>query len=886
MAPNWRAWTVQVHLPQPFGFSTNLVLARDFANTSYTKNMLVCLQLHAAIFGQRTSISKSHFFLKVASIAAVRQSKTVLTNDPLLLQQLIDLGAIGNSSTAIKLMSACTASDVLRSYGYEDVAAVVSREVAQSVGPPGAMPPHNLAPPTPAPQHTVGLTLAHNLLAVAAPPAVPEGIAPSPPIIPQQQQPLPPPSPLDQHYYPTHLPFPMNLPQMTLTAQDQKCRYGLLYAHVGKGGDLSRLPANMPLKHELPAYSSFYSTPIQLDRAAGTGPVGKTTLRGHISTISKYMGYLQLYKGLGDEVMSLRLFSHQQYIMDFITFMWHRSNSTHHMSKELYKVQRVVEWLRATDCGAATTSDPLPPTTKKAHLDKVHAMVGRLCSSFQKAFPSGKPKADDADGTPAPPPAAPPSKLEVLRWQCGLRDRALSVIAAHPHGLETWADAEVIKHWCLSEWLCNNLPSVRLSCVRTMQRPQLHGQHAACTYVDCRRGSACRGNRILVRSGEWYSPSQSRVSLQPTPSETGQWYKLEQAATPAAVGGSSDSDSGGHAPPAVGWGGDGASGSGSAQPPPLHSDGLGQHMRGRWSDGDDGGSSGEEGDDGEGDSDYDECLDDFDELELCDEALTTMSPSPMASSSTPTIIPSQLAVMEVVLPHHKEEKSWGNHSLRLLLPYDLALTTYLYMKYAWPILDPDQQCPHLFTRQPQGCAGGARALQTEHLTTLWYGIQVKYAAPWPPFPPTMFRDIHIVDRVVHLSRHTAAAGMPLAGDAFAMQNNVGKVWEGSYCKHGSYFNIMAEGVTDRMTQWRHAQLKDLHAAAAVQPAVQPAVPGGVGDVVMLVSSEGGEARDDVGGGGSDDLMVSSCDMDEGSDGGSSGEEEVGEMEEGHDFHEG
>jgi len=180
------------------------------------------------------------------------------------------------------------------------------------------------------------------------------------------------------------------------------------------------------------------------------------------------------------------------------------------------------------------------------------------------------------------------------------------------------------------------------------------------------------------------------------------------------------------------------------------------------------------------------------------------------------IIPDELQLMKVVLPHHKMEEDWGRHVLEFVLPYDLALTTHMYLEYAYPLLNPDMEHTHLFLRpHMQGPMG------TEHLSQLWADIQRKHAAPWEHFTPNSFRTVHVMDRVQHLAHAASQTGTNLIGDAAAMQNTAGKTWEKSYCKQGSYFNEMVKGTLDRMTSWRHEQLVDIHAQQQPPPPTEP-----------------------------------------------------------------
>lgn len=151
------------------------------------------------------------------------------------------------------------------------------------------------------------------------------------------------------------------------------------------------------------------------------------------------------------------------------------------------------------------------------------------------------------------------------------------------------------------------------------------------------------------------------------------------------------------------------------------------------------------------------------------------------------------------------EDQWGPHPLRFSLPYNLALSTTMYMDHAYPQLNLEQTHNNLFLRPGLGTP----MFDAQHLAAVWEAMQAQHSAPWTAFSPKAFRDIHINDKVMHLSQAVAATGVPVAGDAAIMQNSGGKVWERAYQKHGAYFNNMVEGAIDKMAAWRQAALDKL-----------------------------------------------------------------------------
>jgi hypothetical protein len=430
---------------------------------------------------------------------------------------------------------------------------------------------------------------------------------------------------------------------------------------------------------------------------------------------------------------------------------------------------------------------------------------------MHRSFPHGK---LDALPDAAPPePVQLPSKLDILKWQAGLRTKALTIIKANPQGLSNYNDALVIMHWCLSEWFSNNIPAIRLFCIRTMQvplPPNLVGPKT-CTDPECnRQPGSCRGNRLeVLTTGTYNSTNTSRESLWPTPAEIGEWdLLLEQPDGDDGVDQHVDAmlDAGPTITPTLGEGGSSAaqmasivrgSGGGFTIPTPLG--GLHTRFNTTTSTSSDSGI----GSMGYADPTY------YAEDDANDDGYTTKLDT--TTHKHTCIIPQDLALMKLVLPHHKMETHWGPHALEVVLPYDLALTTHLYLEYAYPLLNPDGILTHMFLRPNRH-----EPMQAEHMSMLWQAMQELCEAPWQPFSPTAFRDIHIMDAVQHLAEATANTGFNLHGDAAVMQNTMGPVWERSYCKDGRYFNEMVKGTVDRMTKWRIEQLTALHEASVMQ----------------------------------------------------------------------
>lgn len=532
----------------------------------------------------------------------------------------------------------------------------------------------------------------------------------------------------------------------------------------------------------------FYKVPIQLER--GTGPCKSSTMDDHIKAISKYLGYLHKWEGVPVQYMSLKLFSNQQLLTTYLTYLWSRSTSTTSLKNQIYKCVRVVEFLVAKDAGGMPT--------RQRHLQQVCRHLHSLAKAFQKAYPHGKPGragAGASGGGGAEPPPMLPSKDEVFTWQQCLKKKALLALLARDAKFDG-EGALVMQDWLLSEWLCNNIPAIRLSCIRSLQVPPMYNNEIGycCQHADCEDPN-CLGNRLEVVE-DTYCSSQERVSLRPPPPGLQAWAPVWGASPPGA--GSMQEEAG----PVVGA----AVGAGQG-PAPMWcvkrgggkittittTEAGGLHTR--WDSDDEGDLDDAWAESDEGDDDCTVHCDDDDEPEDWEGLLLGPGPG--------SIMPDPVQILKVVLPHHKEEKEWGIYALQLELPFDLALTTHLYLRHAYPLLSMMNSEDNNFMLTTS--TGGHLALP-EQLTNLWAEVQHRHQAPWSSFSPMAFRDIHIMDRVQHLSQLVGTpGGQALVGDATVMQNSVGHIWEKRYHKGASYYIQMARGAVDRMTHWRHRQ---------------------------------------------------------------------------------
>lgn len=134
-------------------------------------------------------------------------------------------------------------------------------------------------------------------------------------------------------YYTMYDPWPANLPTTAFTDHELKRRYGYFQSLGGKGNNLHLIPDGVPIKEELAQYEAWASEPIQLDRAAGR--IGSGTYEDHLDVISRFFGFAKRWHGVPNVCLSLKLFTNQRLVLEFLNYVWQRSTNTIGMNNQV-----------------------------------------------------------------------------------------------------------------------------------------------------------------------------------------------------------------------------------------------------------------------------------------------------------------------------------------------------------------------------------------------------------------------------------------------------------------------------------------------------------------------------------------------------------------------
>lgn len=819
-----------MRLPAPLNLEATIHIVRDYGNVHTSCNMLVLDQVRA-IISSRTALAKTSFHAKLQ--LATRGLVERHDGNPALLSKLAQAGVLPPRASTVTLCSPMAVSQALQMLGFPEPLQLVFSSLSTKQRPRSAATAAN------GPLPNGG---AYGMGAELAPPPPP---MPANVVTGEEH---------DDLYYTTHKPFPVRLHEYHASPD----AVPMPLSGVSRA-KMEYLPETMPLKAELLAFTQWCLNPLQLDREARH--ISITTMDEHFKAIARYCGFLQTTLSVSDDDMSLRLYTNQDYLCQYFSYLNTKIDNTQAFCNHVYRGVRVINYLQTID-------GPDSPA-RAEHLRRVGEWLHALSRTMKRAYPHGK-LVRDHD---AAPPALP-SKLDILMWQLSLKDEALQPLAeaeapacdaagaaaaAVPVPLSKY-QAQVMHDWVLSEMMCNHLPPVRLFGLRTVSAPFADGVYR-CSDPDCKI-TGCRGNRLELHPSMTYGYEHERISMQPCPLDLCGWLGVHAQAAHvhgADVTASKAADAGGGSHTVAGSAAyeDACMAAAAAcddtptgikpeprdsTPPPPHataavliaSDSItttqftsagGKHVRftspspDSCDDTDDDTPSMQAGYDSDDDNEcislltsssegYDDdddedaimemgagdgSADDDADGDAVDDGVAAEAPVPPIITRLSVDVP----LMRLVMPHHKMEARWGRFCLEVQLPHELALALHVYMTHAYPVLNPDRSHRCLFMR-PNG-----RVLEAKHLSSLWQDIQATHSAPWTPFPPKAFRDIHVVDRVMDLSAAMAFTGTHLDGDGAIMQNTPHATWQRAYCKDGAYFREMVKGTVDRMC---HARL--------------------------------------------------------------------------------
>ena len=136
--------------------------------------------------------------------------------------------------------------------------------------------------------------------------------------------------------------FPMTLPHLVLTKEEQSAPYGLQ-----KGGGRTDLP--LALQKEIRLFERWSTEPVQLTRTEPySAPVQSTTLVSQEHAISAYLGYVvNIAKVVRREDAGLQEWSRPYLFIGFIMFLILRDVGKGYLLKNISLAKKINAYLRA-----------------------------------------------------------------------------------------------------------------------------------------------------------------------------------------------------------------------------------------------------------------------------------------------------------------------------------------------------------------------------------------------------------------------------------------------------------------------------------------------------------------------------------------------------------
>ena len=290
------------------------------------------------------------------ALAAPGDNLYFAVRDSRLIGRLKELDVVGNKAYIIRLVTPAALADACRSLSLDPSLASSIADLAHCPcplmgllrprAPPraAALPPGAAAPADPGPStSTAGAADPSAPAPLPARVAVGQWVTAGSRLVPGK---------FGTWFYATHLRMPVKLSDIKWQPSDLKARYGLAQKAFDK-------MASFPVRHEMVEFVRWCRDPVRTDRALAKA-LKHSTMETAQDVIYKLLGFALKFKGAPNSAISLRLFSHQVIVMEYISFVYARSSTWTTMSKEISQIKRVVIFLVAAD-GAECREVTSPP---------------------------------------------------------------------------------------------------------------------------------------------------------------------------------------------------------------------------------------------------------------------------------------------------------------------------------------------------------------------------------------------------------------------------------------------------------------------------------------------------------------------------------------------
>ena len=261
--------------------------------------------------------------------------------------------------------------------------------------------------------------------------------------------------------------FPVTLPIVLLTPEQQVERYGLLPAHTPQS-----------LRDELADYERWQTEPINLERSDRyVRAVQSTTTEKTESVVMGFLGYVSHYFPRGD-VISMREYGNPSKIASFVAYLQARHVQKGHVIKHISVARKVNDFMQSGAARGAEVRD---------RAQRMDAWLGRLEAQINASM--------------APPmPKAMPDTQMMWIWVDSLVNAALNAVTNDMTNMNgvTFMTAWKVQRALIAALVCGRyLPPCRIHLIKTLIHPR-YNSSTSCTDPDCREPGRCGGNKVEV----------------------------------------------------------------------------------------------------------------------------------------------------------------------------------------------------------------------------------------------------------------------------------------------------------------------------------------------------------------------------------------------------
>ena len=236
----------------------------------------------------------------------------------------------------------------------------------------------------------------------------------------------------------------------------------------------------MPLKGQMEAFHAWATTPYQLDRVDYNAASSSTWLN-HSNHVYLYMGFLHHYKD--ESRPTLAAFKDADKYASYLAFLLKKENAISAFTLQISTAKKVLSFLKTT-----------ASFEEGKHLDDVRAWLEQAKGQLTAGLPKRRLSVADleADGS-----------WEDAHMLVQLLDKfRTSVLERVPEeGLCIPHIARMLHDAALSSLMFGYMPTLRLSCLRSLKAPR---PQPKCSDPDCKQPGRCKGNRLEYKLGSMW----------------------------------------------------------------------------------------------------------------------------------------------------------------------------------------------------------------------------------------------------------------------------------------------------------------------------------------------------------------------------------------------